>query len=223
MPPDGSAPADTIPRATTYVICSSMYKMIREFAHEQLVTNDKSQEIARQHATYFLTLVEETEPKLTGSAQQGWLNHLEAEHDNIRAALRWARDTGAVEIGLRLAGALWRFWESHGHFPEGRKWLDYWLTCPMGDTNGAPMWTRAKALSGAARLADRQGAYMQSEELAAESVALYRAIGDHPGIAHALNALATAVADQHDYVRAEAWFTESWSYGGNSAIAMTRQ
>jgi predicted ATPase len=75
----------------------------------------------KQHARYFLALAEAVEPRLWGPEDVEWFERLEAEHDNMRAALSWALQRGESELGLRLAGTLWTFWQAHAYQGEGRK------------------------------------------------------------------------------------------------------
>ena len=117
-----------------------MPETIQEYAREKLAepaANDESEREAfeRQHALYFMTLAEEAEPLLIGPRQMESLERLEADHDNFRAALKWSREHGeqgdneATVIGLRIAGALWRFWTMHGYYSEGREQLRSLLAC----------------------------------------------------------------------------------------------
>ena len=79
-----------------------------------------------RHAEYFLELAEESESGLSGAAVGAWIERLQIEHDNLRAALEWtlSHPTGAAdESALRLAGALGRFWWMAGYFGEGSRWL----------------------------------------------------------------------------------------------------
>jgi predicted ATPase/DNA-binding CsgD family transcriptional regulator len=104
-----------------------MLEPVRLYAREQLEQGGESEEVRRRHATFFLTLAEEAEPRLRGPEDREWLERLEAEHDNMRAALSWALEREEVELALRLGGALGTFWYAHGHLGEGRKWLEAML------------------------------------------------------------------------------------------------
>ena len=87
-----------------------MLETVHEFAREKLGESEKAEQIKRVYAEYFLTLPEEAYPELKGPNQLEWLERLEAEHDNMRAALSWALEHKEVELALRLGGALWWFW-----------------------------------------------------------------------------------------------------------------
>ena len=180
-----------------------MLETIHEYAREKLGESGDAGALAREHACYFMRLAEEAEPHLTGKEQQTWLDRLEGEYDNLRAALEWAAEQAAAgdvargragdtaaaaaataaeagEVGLRLAGALYRFWYIKGLFREGREYLEQALSVweavdgAAASTGAAPgralpgraapippgparSRSKAKALNGAASLAERQG------------------------------------------------------------------
>src|SRR5215216_5206437 len=118
---------------------------VRQYAREKLEEGGEAEEVRRRHASFFLTLAEEAEPRLRGPEDMEWLERLEVEHDNMRAALSWAMEQEeADELGLRLAGALWLFWEGHGHYGEGHRWLEQVLARDSQVSAAA----RAKALEG---------------------------------------------------------------------------
>lgn len=127
----------------------------------------------------------------------------------MRAALRWAQESGDTALGLRLAGALERFWERHGHLSEGRGWLEDLLAVESSNIPGATAAVRAKALTGAGTLAFRQGNYVRATALAEESLTLWRELGDRSSTATMLNNLGIVAAQQGDYARATALFEEN--------------
>jgi tetratricopeptide (TPR) repeat protein len=164
----------------------AMLETIREYAREKLEQSGEAKELKRAHAEYFLALAEEAERELRGPAQAKWLEHLEAEHDNLRAALSWSFDGENAELGLQLAGALWWFWFVRGYFSEGRRWLEEALA-KSGAAASASY--RARALTGAGRLVLEQGDTEQAKELLQESVALFRRLEDKGGLAHSVDTL----------------------------------
>ena len=101
-----------------------MLETIHEYAREKLEKSGEAEDVKRVHAGYFLAMAEEASAELRGPDQLEWLGRLEAEHDNMRAALSWTIGRQKVDLGLRLAGALWRFWSVLGHYAEGRRWLE---------------------------------------------------------------------------------------------------
>jgi predicted ATPase/class 3 adenylate cyclase len=145
-----------------------MLETIHEFAREKLGESTEAEEIKRAHAEYFLTLAEEANPELKGANQLEWLERLEAEHDNMRAALTWALERKEVELALRMGGALWSFWSVRGYHSEGRRWLEEALAM---NGRGSPE-VRAMALAGAGALAEEQGDYDRAQEACQEGLEL---------------------------------------------------
>ena len=84
----------------------------------------ESARMRERHAAYFLALALEAEPELEGPQQAAWLQRLEAELDNIRAALLRSAEGEDTATGLQLASALLNFWTIRGHFAEGRSWVE---------------------------------------------------------------------------------------------------
>jgi predicted ATPase/class 3 adenylate cyclase len=154
----------------------TMLETIREFGMEILEREGEAEGARRRHAEYFLDMSEAAEPELT-LRDHGWLDRIEQEHDNLRAAVRWSIDTGEVETGLRIAGAVWRFWQMRGHLAEGQRWTDELLAMPAAGRRTA---ARAKALSAAGSLAWWLDSG-STRALYEESLAIYRELGDERG------------------------------------------
>ena len=194
-----------------------MLETIREYGLECLTASGEEPAVRRAHADYYLALAEAAEPALTGPEQTTWLERLEAEHDNLRAALRWAEESGEAEIGLRLAGALCQFWLMRGHLREGQERLARLLGLA-----GASPYTaaRAKALTGAGHLADNLSDYAAAHAFFEESLAIRRELGEKGGIAAALNDLGWVAWHRNDYTAARALSEESlaiWRELGDKA------
>ena len=178
---------------------------IRQYGLERVEGSGESDAVRRRHAAFFHALAEEAEPELSGSQQVTWLKKLEAEHPNLRAALAWSLDGDEPQTGLRLAGALWRFWHAHGHLSEGRPWLEKALARRDATSPTA----RAKAFRGAGALAWAQGNLDRAERCFDECLALHRRVGDRRGMAAALNGMGNVVQNRGDYTRSNALFEES--------------
>src|SRR5918994_5071563 len=182
-----------------------MLETIHEYARERLQESGEAEEVGRAHTRYFLSLAEEAAPELTGSEQVEWMERLEAEHDNLRAALSRSLEAGDTESALRIGGALWRFWNVRGHFSEGRRWL----AAGLSGGEATPVGVRARALLGLGYLALRQGDYARAVEDLQASLALYREAGDRRGEAYALCFLGWIALDRSDLERAEGLLEES--------------
>lgn len=189
-----------------------MLETLHEYAQEKLEESGECEALKREHALYFMRLAEEAEPELTGNQQAAWLVRLDQEHDNIRAALRWAMENGtteAVEVGLRMFGATWRFWNIRGHFTEGREQLMDILGRETDLSLPTMRAYRAKALNGAGVLAWSQGDYAAARALHEESLAMRRELGDKQGIAYTLTNLGIVAWSQSDYATARTMHEES--------------
>jgi predicted ATPase/transcriptional regulator with XRE-family HTH domain len=164
----------------------AMLETVREYGSEQLEALGEAGPARQRHAAWYLGLAEEAAPALAGPDAAAWLARLDAEHDNLRAALRWTREQGDGVTALRLAGALGRYWAQRGHLSEGRQWCAEALALPV--TAGADTRpVRIQCLVAAARLAIGQAAYDEAEPWASEAAALARERGDAAALAAALN------------------------------------
>jgi predicted ATPase/class 3 adenylate cyclase len=191
-----------------------MLETIHEFAREMLQESGEAAEVSRLHAEYFLTFAEEAEPELEGPDQVAWMERLEADLDNFRAALSWLLEVGEAELALRIGAALSLFWRIRGHLSEGRRWLSEGLS--GGDA--APAGVRARAMLVLGDLAWKQGDYPQGEEKLEASLALCREAGDRRGEAQALNSLGFIASEHNDLERAEKLLEESLALGRKASM-----
>ncbi len=178
----------------------SLLETIREYGTEQLEALREAEAVRARHTEYYLTLAEDAQPELGGPNQATWSDRLEREHDNLRAALLWARDRGHAMVGLRLAGAVWRFWSTRGYLSEGRLWLRTMLN--LGATGVEALPVRVKALTGAAMLATDQGAFEEAFALCSRAVTLAREHGEPRDLVAALNAQGRLARVQDRYADA---------------------
>ena len=108
----------------------AILETVREYALERLEISGEAEMIRHAHAAFYLELLEAAQDRLHGPDGPATLDRLEAEHDNLRAALAWAIEEGKMEIALQLAHACWRFWWMHSHLEQGRLWLERALALP---------------------------------------------------------------------------------------------
>ena len=180
-----------------------MLETIREFASEQLEETGEGVDLRRRHAEHFLGLAEEAFPQFIGSPKQ-WLERLDAEHDNLRAALDRLEAAGENELRLRLAGALYRFWYTRAHLTEGRSRLESALAA-----DDRPTEFRANALNGVAILSMDSGDATTMKLRAQEALALHLELGNAWGEAFSRLQLGHALADLGDPLSARPLFAES--------------
>ena len=169
-----------------------LLETVREFALERLAEGGELDCAQRRHAGYYAGLAEQAHPQLYGPAQLAALDRLEAEHDNLRAALTWslepqgtAADATRAGIGLRLVEALVAFWHRHGHAAEGRRWLQRAIEL-INDDTGA---TLAAVAHGLGMLLTQQAEYAAAVPLFERSLAIYRDAGERDQEAKELNSL----------------------------------
>ena len=179
---------------------------VREYGGLHLAQHGGDNEARDRHLKYFAELCKRAEATWRTSGEEVWFDRLEREHDNVRAALDWARTRATrVETGLRLAVAMKHFWAVRGHAVEGRRWLEALLAATgVADTS-----VRADALHAAAHLAFENGDYVCSTSWSREALALRRELGDMNRIAMSLNQLAITSASQGSFEEAHAGFEES--------------
>jgi predicted ATPase/Tfp pilus assembly protein PilF len=207
-----------------------MLQTIRQYGLERL-REQRGEAVARaSHAAFYLKLAERAASGLHGKEQRSWLDHLIQEHDNLRAALGWFLESGAMEPGLRLAASLWPFWETIGYWHEGREWFEKLFTA-YGQIHPEPRFTgdnrhnslprdpayrkplsprlRARALLGAGILAHCQGDYTAARPAIETSLSIARELDDTLATANALTALGTVVQGQGQVAEAQALYEQS--------------
>jgi tetratricopeptide (TPR) repeat protein len=167
---------------------------IHEYAREKLEESGEAGRVRERHANFFLALAEEKEPFLMGPDQQEWLERLEQESDNFRTALAWClrEDIEPVEarhrleIGLRMAAALARFWTRHSHMCEGREWIEMVVSRADRFPGLRRGTAGARALYGAGVIAFSQSDQQAAASLLEESLSIYQDLNDKHGVANAL-------------------------------------
>jgi non-specific serine/threonine protein kinase len=183
----------------------TLQETVRQYALEKLLAAGEAESAQARHAAHYLTLAEQAEPALNGPQQKAWLGRLEREHDNLRAALRWAigeghegaqeaqeAQAGQAETALRLGAALAKFWTVRGYQSEGQRWLDFALARAAG---AAPA-RRARACYAAGRMARARRDYGAARARYEECLSLWREVGNRRGVALALASLGGVAGDQ---------------------------
>jgi predicted ATPase/DNA-binding SARP family transcriptional activator len=183
----------------------AMLATVREYALETLAARGRLEEMQKLHAEYYVAVAERASGELEGGEQARWLDRLELDLDNIRAALGFAFDSGRVELGLRIAAGLERFWRAHAHVGEARRWLAMGLARPAD----VPSDVRADALWTAAQQATAQYDWAAATELLEDVLPLYRASGRGREVVFALSDLGWVALAQDDLGRAAALCEEA--------------
>ena len=176
-----------------------LLETVRQYAQDRLGEGGDGDELLERHLDCFLALAEELEPKLLGAEQTECLQRLEEEHENLRASLDYGLVASGPGVGLRLCGALQRFWSTRGHLVEGQEWCVRALERPGAEQ---PTLERAKVLTAAGSLANFQGDYALARAWHTESLTIRRQLGDRTGMAASLGNLGGVALDQSDYALA---------------------
>jgi predicted ATPase/class 3 adenylate cyclase len=181
-------------------------QVIREYAADKLALEQNAVVVHRRHAEWVAWLAETARPELRGRHLRTWQLRLRREEENIRAALRWALDTGEAGLGLRIASSVWDFWHYWAEVREGIGWLESLLALPAAADVPDE---RARGLDALGGLVYWQGRADRAWELYEEAVAIRRMLGDDHALALALFQSAWAAAAEYDLARAAARATEA--------------
>ena len=171
---------------------------IREYGCEQLAEAGRDRDVRAAHARLMADLAEATSEALESATHERALKRLAADHENYRAALEQAIANGQSDVALRTVSALWWFWYLHGHYAEGRRWLEQVIVMPNAESS---LWL-PKALSGAGAFAFLQCEYDRAIALLDRSISLGRAIGDRHSLAQALQFRGSIARERGEYEHA---------------------
>lgn len=185
-----------------------LLETVRQYAEKKLShCKTESRTVYQRHLDYFACFAEQAEPHFRGPEQAQWLDRMEVEHDNLRAALGQSiTGQSGANVGLRLCGAAWRFWYARGYFSEGRMFLTALLEV---EGTSARTLERAKALHGAGTLAWQQGDYPPAKQMLEDSLSIRREHNDRVGIGKTLQQLGMLARYQGDMTSARALLEES--------------
>lgn len=184
----------------------TLLETLHAYAWENLIARDEVAQLQESHTHYYLAVAEQAQAELRGPQQSAWLNQLEQEQDNLRAALEWTLQHTAPMLLFRLCNALELFWYWCSHLSEGRRWVETLLT-RYADALPAAM--QARALDIAAGFAWAQGDFAAAAHFGQTSLAIFRRIHDLPGVVGALNSLGLVAESQGQYPQAIQAYTES--------------
>jgi non-specific serine/threonine protein kinase len=189
-----------------------LLESVRHFARQRSVDEETRIPLKDRHAAFFLQRAEESRPQLRQHDQRIWLRTLEADHDDLRAAISWFRRSGDVEGAMRLAGALGRFWHMRGYWHEGRRLLREILAMDGAARHPA---ARGLALVAKGHLAFVSGDFISSKTFFEESLAVREQLGDPTGIADSLHRVGCVAEVLSDFGRA-------WDHQ-DRALALARE
>jgi predicted ATPase len=183
-----------------------LLETLREYALERIERSAESDDVSARHADFFLALAEEANPELDGGEQEKWIARLNAEHDNLRAALERFLADADSEHGLRLVAAIWRFWFDQGLWQETSRAVERVLASSARTTPD-----RVRVLQAAAWTSWRRGNVQTGSAFAEEGLRLSRELGDRQLIARSLHILGSVIMGENP-TRATSLLEESAGY-----------
>ena len=183
-----------------------MLEPVKQYAREKLGDAGEGEAVRCRHADFFLALAERAQPQLRGPEDKAWLERLEREHDNMRAALSFALECEEAELALRLAGALGTFWHMHSHSDAGRKWLE----AALARDDKVPAVVRIKALEALYWLAFDRWDHDRAQAIAREAMELSAEAEIEASLAASLRIMSAGPAwVRGDYERGKELLEES--------------
>ncbi|MEP6774169.1 MAG: tetratricopeptide repeat protein [Chloroflexota bacterium] len=194
-----------------------LLETIRQYTADKLIVRHEVADVRNRYLDWYLNLAERADQGIESAQQIEWLDRIEKEHDNLRAAISWALDSGCggdgvaggpggkAEKGVGLAAALWQFWDRRGYWSEGRERLAAALELVGGSVTPV----RAKVLSGAGSLARNQGDYEQALTFYETALQVYEQLGDKRGLAGAYAGLGLIANDHRDVARVSEFYEKS--------------
>lgn len=202
-----------------------LLETIRQYAHERLVTSGETEHVGQRHADWFLALAVQASPGLNGPTMATWLERLEIEHENLRAALRWLLEHKQATGALQIGASIYLFWYARGYLSEGRTWLHDALSLAQSvELSPTDMTTYAFVTYCAGRLAMLQGDYDTADTLLQDFLAAARVSQHQRYIGYALTQLGHLALFQRDFATAHARYTEGLtlrqSLGDREGIAI---
>jgi predicted ATPase len=178
---------------------------VRQYALELLAESGELAGLRTRHGEYYTRLVTEAEKELRGPDQVIWVDALEAEYDNLRAALTWAEEQDDPEVLLRLTAPAWAFWQVRGHLAETQRWVSK----ALGKSQTSESRARAEVLRAAGRVAHSRGDLERAKGLYEEALEVWAKLGDDPGVGTSLKDLGNLALEHDEYENARALYEQS--------------
>lgn len=179
--------------------------VVRQYALELMNESGERDELRRRHGDFYTKLAMEAKRELRGPDQVIWVEAMEAEYDNLRAALTWAEEQDDPEILLQLTASTWTFWQVRGHLAETHRWASKALG--KGQTSDSP--ARAEVLRAAGRVAHSRGDLERARGLYEDALEQWAKLGEDSGVGMSLKDLGNLALEHDEYENARALYEQS--------------